>query len=71
MFKLKHDIQYEDDVLAFYIDFFLAISDRRVLIARNSAIAEKPSDKFCDFNLPLSHLTPSMRGVPSTYRIHI
>jgi len=26
---------------------------------------------FSDFYLPLSHLTPSMRGIPSSYQVHI
>jgi len=26
---------------------------------------------FSDFYLPISHFTPSMRGIPSSYRVHI
>jgi len=27
--------------------------------------------EFCEFYLPIPHLTPSLRGIPSSYQVHI
>jgi len=77
------DVYIADRVNALYIAAWwhvtrltpLTTRSHAFVSTRNSSIADKPPVAalagFCDFYLPLSHLTPSIWEIPWSYRIHI